>query len=121
MFLAEAKGIKPDEQLDGWNKEKECPEWNLSYKDSLDESIKKYISNLSEAINVGLIASQRNDQITTAAALVYARVYAMQLADTFSDVASDIQRVLKEDTRFDWPLIPDDFQIPDHYKDRNRK
>lgn len=121
MFLAETKGINPEEQLNGWSKEKECPEWSLSYKYSLDESIRKYISNLSEAIDLGLAASHRNDQLTTAAALVYARIYAMQLADTFSDVGNDIQRILKEDARFEWPLIPNDFQVPNHYKYRNKK
>ena len=115
IALANSHGIRKEELMDGWTADFDAAKWNLNYKRSLDANIKKYAQNLLSAVDLSRAAMAREDKLTVTAALIYAKIFSTQLADAFSEVSAEFQRVLHEDSRFKWPIIPDDFKIPESY------
>jgi hypothetical protein len=56
-----------------------------------------------------------DDLVTAQCGLIRAGGFAHQVFDTFSKIKDDCYKVLRDDMRFTWPEIPEDFKIPEHY------
>jgi len=57
-------------------------------------------------------AKLNDDKVAIQAALVYIRVYSMNLSGFFDAFKEDADALLKSS---DWPGIPEDYKIPAHY------
>ncbi len=57
-------------------------------------------------------ARLNDDKVTVQAALVYIRVYSMNLSSFFDAFKEDADALLKYS---DWPSIPEDYKVPEHY------
>ncbi len=57
-------------------------------------------------------AKEADDKATTLAALVYIRVYSMQLSGFFEDIKDDADLLARSPN---WPDLPENFKVPDQY------
>jgi len=60
-------------------------------------------------------AMSKGDRATQITALVVARTRAMNLQNFFIDLFEDIDK-LAISVSFDWPDIPENYQVPEFYK-----
>ena len=115
--LAQSKGIPFAELANGWNEERECLEWNLDYNTSLQSDVDADIKRMLRYFELHRVSLEKDDLATARASLVHAAVFARTLASAFEYIHDECYKVLRDDPRFQWPEIPENYQIPDQYKD----
>ncbi|HBW40039.1 MAG TPA: hypothetical protein DEF84_04340 [Leclercia adecarboxylata] len=84
----------------------------VNYDCNLDKVFSSDMARLSAATDLLRKAKESDDKITVQAALVYIRISSMRLAGFFENIKDDTDLFLKKN---DWPDIPDDYQVPEHY------
>ncbi len=119
--LAQKNGIPLEELKNGCNEEKECMEWNMDYKNSLQKDVEADIEKMLQIFELHHAAMKKDDLVTASAALVRAAGFAQMLAGTFSNIYDECYKVLRDDKRFTWPEIPEDYSIPEHYNYKGPK
>ncbi len=91
-------------------------DYSLNLDDELQDELKKLISMFA----VLKKALDQNDMVAVQTALVMARIYAMNLRNFFDGIFEDIEMIGWTD-RYNWPKIPEDYKIPDHYNYPEKK
>lgn len=84
----------------------------VDYDCNLDTLFSSDMERLFAATELLRKAKELDDKITVQAALVYIRVYSIRLSGFFENITDDADFFLKKN---DWPDIPDDYQVPEHY------
>lgn len=91
------------------NNEKEL---SFDYNADLDQRFESGMTKLQDAIILLKKAKDANDKIATKTALVYIRVYAMNLSNFFEDFKDDADLLRSSSI---WPDIPENYELPEHY------
>lgn len=84
----------------------------VDYDCNLDALFSSDVERLSTATELLRKAKESDDKITMQAALVYIRISSIRLSGFFENITDDADFFLKKN---DWPDIPDDYQVPEHY------
>lgn len=110
--LATQKGIDIDELKNGWDKKRETNEWHINFHKSMQEDFNKMFLNFIKNINLIEQALQQKDLLTMKLALM--NIPSIRLDYHFYNIADDCYKVLKYDSRFQWPPIPQDYNSTDY-------
>lgn len=119
--LAERQGIPVEELKTGWNEERESNEWELNYKHSLQQDVEEDIKGMLQIFELHRAAMEKGDLVTAKGALIHAAVFAQMLSGTFLNIHDECYKVLRDDERFSWPEIPEDYVVPEHYNYKGPK
>lgn len=119
--LAQKNGIPLEELKNGWNEERESNEWELNYRHSLQEDVEGDIKGMLQLFELHQAAMEKDDLVTARGALVLAAGFAQMLAGTFTNIYDECYKVLRDDKRFTWPEIPENYSIPEHYNYKGPK
>ncbi|MGE4879692.1 hypothetical protein [Yersinia enterocolitica] len=84
----------------------------IDYKAQQCTSFHRGLELLGNAKELLEQAKLNDDKVTIQAALVYIRVYSMNLSGFFDAFKEDADALLRAS---DWPNIPEDYKIPEHY------
>ncbi|MFW5402485.1 hypothetical protein V2A85_22755, partial [Yersinia sp. 1252 StPb PI] len=84
----------------------------IDYKAQQCASFYRGLELLGNAKELLEQAKLNDDKVTIQAALVYIRVYSMNLSGFFDAFKEDADALLRAS---DWPNIPEDYKIPEHY------
>ena len=87
----------------------EFSELNISY---VNKNHKKYTNEFMMAVDFLSKAIDENDLISVQCALTRVKIASLNLSNNYQDVIDDIVLINKLDL---WPMIPEDYQIPEHY------
>ncbi|QDD66906.1 hypothetical protein EJD96_23445 [Herbaspirillum seropedicae] len=90
-------------------------EWCIDYAESMGEQLEKDLDRFLLSIEVHRIAIQNDDPLAAYIALMDAGNYAQRVANLFLDIKDEIDKVTVLDKRFSWPVIPDGYQLPEHF------
>lgn len=102
MQLIQAMSMKPSV----------CDDLMVDYDSNLDLLFLSDIEKLFAATELLSKAKELDDKVTVQAALVYIRSSSIRLSGFFENITDDADIFLKEN---DWPDIPDNYQVPEHY------
>ncbi|ADO50546.1 hypothetical protein [[Enterobacter] lignolyticus] len=91
-------------------------EWQSNYQSDWNENLRKDMHSLCLEMELFQKALLEEDRTTQIAALVVARVRAMNLRNFFDDMFEDIEKMAGSE-EFLWPKIPEGYEIPKHYND----
>ncbi len=86
----------------------------IDYSLNLDEELSTEIKKLTLILLVVKIALVKNDIVAVKAGLIMARIYSINLRNFFNDIFTDIEKIGWTE-RYDWPDIPENYQLPEHY------
>lgn len=89
-------------------------ELSIDYSLNLDEELHSEIEKLAKISLVLRKALEEKDMVAVQAALIMSRIYSMNLRNFFNDIYDDIEMIGWTD-RYDWPEIPEGYQIPEYY------
>jgi len=93
-------------------KPSDCDDLMVDYDSNLDSLFLSDMKRLSAATELLSKTKKSGDKVTVQAALVYIRTSSIRLSSFFENITDDADLFLKEN---DWPDIPDDYQVPEHY------
>jgi len=91
------------------NAEKEL---SFDYNADLGQRFESGMTKLQDAIILLKKARDADDKTATLTALVYIRVYAMNLSNFFEDFKDDADLLRSSSI---WPDIPENYKLPEHY------
>ena len=117
--LAETHGISRQQLIDCWNEETEALDWSINYRNDLQKEFECDAEKLQAAINLYHAAIKNNDLLTAECALLDAGIWAHNLTNFFENIKDDLKKALIEKQQFNWPEIPEGYQIPKHYNYKN--
>ncbi|MCP2233917.1 MULTISPECIES: hypothetical protein [Erwinia] len=89
-------------------------ELSVDYSLNLDEELCSELEKLEKISLVLRKALDEKDMIAVQAALIMSRIHSMNLRNFFNDIYDDIEMIGWTE-RFNWPEIPEDYRIPEHY------
>ncbi len=84
----------------------------VDYKAQQCASFNRALELLNNAKDLLEKANSNDDKVTLQVALVFIRVYSMNLSSFFDAFKEDADTLLEST---DWPSIPEDYKIPSHY------
>lgn len=94
-------------------------ELSIDYSLDLDEELYRELEKLTEMTLVLKKALTGKDMVAVQAALIMSRIYSMNLRNFFNDIYDDIETIGRSDG-YNWPEIPEGYQLSEHYKFSNR-
>lgn len=78
-------------------------ELSIDFKSDLERLFDTDLTRLNDAVMLLKKAKEADDKVTTLAALVYIRVYSMQLSGFFEDIKDDADLLARSQI---WPDLP---------------
>ncbi|XBS68903.1 hypothetical protein ABK905_20430 [Acerihabitans sp. KWT182] len=85
---------------------------SFDYNADLDQRFENNMIKLQDAIILLNEAEDADDKVAAKVALVYIRVYAMNLSNFFEDFKDDADLLRSSSI---WPDIHENYQLPKHY------
>jgi hypothetical protein len=92
--------------------------WDLDYKHLPQENLEREMREFLAGMALFQNAFEQKDFTTAVCGLLHASIRANGLSDFFAALHTDTRHAL---TGFEWPAIPDDYEIPEHYGYRGIK
>lgn len=107
-------------QKHGFSREYLQENWAIDYDVDLDKKFDNTLNHFNKEVALLSQAIQRDDFAIAKGALIRAKNWSQILKDFFSDLFSDIERLMWGD-EFEgkWPSIPEDFEVPADYDYEN--
>ncbi|WP_443115232.1 DUF6853 family protein [Herbaspirillum seropedicae] len=90
-------------------------EWCINYAESMGDQLENDLDQFLLSFEVHRIAIQNDDPLAAYIALMDGGTYAQRVANLFLDIKDEIDKVTVLDKRFSWPVIPDGYQLPEHF------
>jgi hypothetical protein len=90
----------------------------INYSESLESSLARYLTLLRSKTELLAQAQKNDDELAMQSALLRLRTHAMSLSSFFEAIVEDTETVLRTG---EWAEIPENYNIPEHYKDPNSK
>lgn len=110
--LATQKGIDMEELKYGRDIKRETHEWNINFQESMQDDFNEMCLDFIKNINLIEQALQQKDLLTIKLALM--NIPSISLDYHFYNIADDCYKVLKYDSRFAWPPIPQEYSSNDY-------
>ncbi len=85
---------------------------SFDYNADLDKRFENNMAKLQDAVILLDKAEDADDKVAAKVALVYIRVYAMNLSNFFEDFKDDADLLRSSSI---WPDIPENYELPKHY------
>ncbi|WPB56634.1 hypothetical protein [Xylophilus sp. GOD-11R] len=120
-IIANLNGISRDQLDREESVEGENFLWKNNYKISLQKNVTTNISYLISAFKLANDAIDNGDKLTAMMGLALAHSEAKRLENIFAGIQEDSLRMLKIDGRFNWPPIPEKYEIPEKYNFQGRR
>lgn len=112
--LAESIGVSREEMDNNIN-ENDQIEWCIEYRYSLGEQLEKDFGRFLFSFEVLRLAILKNDQSAAYVALLDCRLYSHDISNLFLNIKDEVDKVTVLDKRFSWPVIPNGYQLPEHF------
>ncbi len=91
--------------------------WDINYEVDLDKEFERLLLKLEQNISLLDQALDRDDLLTGSSALVMAVIASQDLMNLYIDIYDDLMRMkYSDELKGKWPVIPEDFQIPNDYQ-----
>lgn len=116
--LVASKGITLDDLRHGWDEEAQCKQWSFGYKHRSQAYFDADFKRLLKCFELLHAAREAGDRVAEIVAILHAGIAAQDIGNFFQNLSDDCRKILCDDERFDWPKIPEGYQIPEHYEQK---
>lgn len=88
-------------------------EWSIDYSIDLNADLINELSKLNRSVDLLSEAIERKDEFAVVSALIYVRIFSMNLKGYFRNITEDIDKIFQNEGYL--KELPEDYNIPELY------
>lgn len=88
-------------------------EWSIDYSIDLNADLFNELSKLNRSVEFLSEAIERKDEFAIVSALIYVRIFSMNLEGFFRNITEDIDKIFQTEGYL--KDLPEDYKIPEFY------